>query len=67
MDLSQVCDGRNDCEDDQDETNCKNVKIIKCPEETFHCINDGTCISDKNRCDGKDDCTDGSDEMFCGK
>lgn len=57
-----VCDGSNDCNAGEDETNCDNHK--NCTEDQFKCKVDGSCIPLVDVCNKKYDCPDGSDE-FC--
>uniref|UniRef100_A0A3Q0RYF7 ST14 transmembrane serine protease matriptase b n=1 Tax=Amphilophus citrinellus TaxID=61819 RepID=A0A3Q0RYF7_AMPCI len=54
------CDGWNDCDDGNDEANCK------CDASQILCKN-GHCKPKLWLCDGLDDCGDNSDEENCGE
>ena len=54
------CDGKNDCSDGIDETNCG-----VCTRTQFQCETSSTCIEYLKRCDEINDCSDGSDEANC--
>ena len=59
------CDGENDCDpldNDSDESQCDN---ITCPGSKFKCNSTQICISSNDKCDGDDDCGDGTDELGC--
>ncbi|XP_046613235.1 basement membrane-specific heparan sulfate proteoglycan core protein isoform X7 [Neodiprion virginianus] len=58
---SQMCDGRQDCDDYSDEENCSNEA---CGIDEFVC-DLSRCISTSQRCDFNRDCEDGSDENNC--
>lgn len=59
-----VCDGDNDCFDNQDEEDCPPVT---CSSTQFKCSDLKQCIQESYKCDGISDCTDGSDELGCRK
>ncbi|KAF7646507.1 hypothetical protein LDENG_00186960 [Lucifuga dentata] len=59
------CDGRDDCSDGSDESECKTSLVLPCSESMYRCRNKG-CISKMNpECDGEKDCEDESDEDSC--
>ncbi|XP_067122859.1 uncharacterized protein [Centruroides vittatus] len=60
FDLSQKCDGINDCPDSSDE-------LLDCQYcgTNFQCENTTKCIMAKARCDNIWDCEGGSDEVGC--
>ncbi|XP_019713477.1 low-density lipoprotein receptor-related protein 2 isoform X3 [Hippocampus comes] len=58
----QLCDGKTDCPDAFDESNC----VFKCKRPTdFLCSDRRKCIRRIYVCDGRAHCADGSDEMKC--
>jgi len=64
IDLTSVCDGYNDCGDNEDESNCTR----KCRADQTACMNGiqlRQCISNAVLCDGEDDCGDFQDETNC--
>lgn len=62
-----LCDGHNDCPQNDDENNCTNVKnsheIVECVHD-FECLEDRTCLPMEFVCDGIKQCLDGSDETM---
>lgn len=64
------CDGKNDCEDGEDEHLCERYEHIplKCDDTKNYvsCPKTNKCISKDWLCDGDDDCEDYSDETHCG-
>jgi len=65
---SYVCDGENDCGNNEDEKNCTGKIEIVCRSVEYSCLN-GTevkkCIPKDFLCDGDYDCDDGQDELNC--
>lgn len=62
---SRVCDGRKDCSDSSDESECGQKKPLRCSYEEFKCHNAEKCIPREQKCDMHNDCTDKSDEADC--
>ncbi|XP_037609246.1 low-density lipoprotein receptor-related protein 2-like isoform X5 [Sebastes umbrosus] len=59
---AQLCDGKKDCPDGDDEDFC----VTTCPsKEDFKCQDSRGCISRNLVCDGRSHCRDGSDEVDC--
>ncbi|XP_031154061.1 low-density lipoprotein receptor-related protein 2-like isoform X3 [Sander lucioperca] len=59
---AQLCDGKKDCPDGDDEDFC----VTTCPsKEDFKCKDRRSCISRNLVCDGRPHCKDGSDEVDC--
>lgn len=59
--LDERCNGRLDCYDGADESNCP----VKC--KVYKCTGEEKCYDYAEKCDGKYDCQDGSDEQSCRK
>ncbi|CAM1301835.1 SORL1 (predicted), partial [Pycnogonum litorale] len=59
---SWVCDGENDCPENDDELHCDGQL---CPTSKFKCVESSGCIKHDLVCNGHQDCTDGSDEWSC--
>ncbi|KAK2818981.1 hypothetical protein Q5P01_024542 [Channa striata] len=59
---AQLCDGRKDCPDGDDEELCATTCLSK---EDFQCKDHRNCISRNLVCDGRAHCHDGSDEVDC--
>ncbi|XP_049909724.1 low-density lipoprotein receptor-related protein 4-like [Epinephelus moara] len=59
---AQLCDGKKDCPDGDDEDAC----VMTCPsKDDFKCKDSKSCISRSLVCDGRSHCRDGSDEVNC--
>ncbi|XP_066278989.1 sortilin-related receptor-like [Branchiostoma lanceolatum] len=59
---SQWCNGKEECDDGADESDCKDSE--GCTLEQFTCEG-GDCILAEWYCDGFSDCADASDELDC--
>ncbi|XP_033629412.1 low-density lipoprotein receptor-related protein 2-like isoform X2 [Asterias rubens] len=59
--LHLICDGFNDCPNNEDERNCSS-----CSRFVFECEDGSGCVPWPDQCDQVDDCADGSDEENCG-
>ncbi|KAJ1530888.1 hypothetical protein ONE63_005730 [Megalurothrips usitatus] len=62
IDKSFVCDGRDNCGDNSDESHCG--VPMNCTTREFKCANN-FCIPPTWRCDGENDCGDNTDELNC--
>ncbi|XP_035288047.1 sortilin-related receptor-like isoform X1 [Anguilla anguilla] len=60
----QRCDGRADCTDRSDETDCPTRGPLSCVNGTL-CTDREACVTDSEKCDGFIDCSDRSDEENC--
>ncbi|RXN30582.1 low-density lipo receptor-related 2-like protein [Labeo rohita] len=62
IDSKQVCDGKPQCQDFSDESDC----FIRSKSCSHRCDNKTRCIPENFLCDGEKDCVDGTDESDCG-
>lgn len=60
--LLQVCNGRRDCLEGEDEADCEEKE---CPAGRPHRCKDGSCVVASAPCNNIEDCADGSDEINC--
>nr|XP_033952184.1 low-density lipoprotein receptor-related protein 2-like isoform X8 [Pseudochaenichthys georgianus] len=59
---AQLCDGKKDCPDGEDEDGC----VTTCPSKgDFKCKDSRSCVPRVLVCDGRSHCRDGSDEVNC--
>ncbi|XP_042365557.1 low-density lipoprotein receptor-related protein 2-like [Plectropomus leopardus] len=59
---AQLCDGKKDCPDGDDENFC----VTTCPsKDDFKCKDQSSCVSRNLVCDGRSHCRDSSDEVNC--
>ncbi|KAK1884357.1 Low-density lipoprotein receptor-related protein 2 [Dissostichus eleginoides] len=59
---AQLCDGKKDCPDGDDEDGC----VTTCPSKgDFKCKDSRSCVPRVLVCDGRSHCRDGSDEVNC--
>lgn len=61
--ITSICDGRIDCTDGSDESDCTGNDVY-CGLDAYTCSN-YQCIKDTKVCDRVKDCFDGSDEENC--
>lgn len=61
INILYVCDGINDCLENEDEEDCLHEN------QKFKCFNSYDEISYKLLCNQVKDCSDNSDEIFCSK
>lgn len=59
--MQLVCDGNNDCGNEDDESNCS------LSYQKFECFSTKKLIDGKQVCNHFKDCYDGSDENYCGE
>ncbi len=62
IDSKLVCDGKPQCQDFSDETDC----FTRSKSCSHRCDNKTRCIPENFLCDGEKDCVDGTDESDCG-
>jgi len=62
-----LCDGDNDCEEGEDETDDICLKYCSSENGKYLCDGQAKCISSYARCNGEIDCSSGSDEKDCPK
>lgn len=61
-----VCDGKNDCAMDGNETSLDEVNCgAKCLRDSYWCAGLARCLNETEFCDGKVDCPSGFDEQNC--
>ncbi len=63
LDWREICDGKKDCLNGEDEADCWQLETSSCAKNEYQCHN-GHCIPDQFRLDEaySPDCADGSDE-----
>ncbi|CAF1296773.1 unnamed protein product [Rotaria sordida] len=65
LDWREICDGKFDCDNGEDEQYCQTLEISECPHDTYRCHYGAQCIPLEFIMDGpaSADCLDGTDEM----
>ncbi|CAF3857072.1 unnamed protein product, partial [Rotaria sordida] len=65
LDWREICDGKFDCDNGEDEQYCQTLEISECPLDTYRCHYGAQCIPLEFIMDGpaSADCLDGTDEM----
>lgn len=59
---SQLCNGRDNCDDGSDEFNC----LDRCEHRSdYRCKDGDTCVTAEQVCDGRPDCPGADDEATC--
>ncbi|CAF4076984.1 unnamed protein product, partial [Rotaria sordida] len=65
LDWREICDGKLDCTNGEDEKYCQLLEMNECPDDTYRCHYGGQCIPLTFVKDGptSPDCLDGTDEI----